>query len=110
MRKYEFIIVGEPFTRASREEQQGYLRALEENVGHWGAKGVVGLGFVWTTDKKVQNRLVMPVRRHLIFALQKAGILSRNAVPKYLFNLEQRIKPAYGGKPEGRITLTEEAE
>lgn len=110
MRRFEFIIPGEPLTRSSREDQVGYLTALETNAGHWGAKGIVGLGFIWTTDKKQKNKLLEAVRRHLIYALMRSTILDRNAYPKHLFCLEQRIKPAYGAKPEGRITLTEESE
>jgi len=110
MRRFEFIIPGEPLTRQSREDQVGYLTALEANAGHWGAKGTVGLGFVWISDKKQRNKLLRPLKNHIIWALQKATILDRNAMPYNLFNLEQRVKPAYGAKPEGRITLTEESE
>jgi hypothetical protein len=110
MRTFSFIIPGEPMSRKSRNEQIGFMAALEEQQDSYGVRGVVGLGFVWTSNRKLRNKILLPTRRHLVYALLKSGLLNRNAFPYNVYNLEQRIKPAYGAPCEGRITLIEESE
>ena len=108
MRTFQFNILGDPITRKGVAEAQGWLTAIQRECGTFGHETVVGLGFEWVTNKKGLNRLVIPTRRHLINALRAAGILSPLCVPKRLYNLEQRVRPAYGGDPIGTVTVKEE--
>jgi|SRR5271169_792383 len=92
-----------------------YLRAIKPQLGEeWGAKGqTLGLGFLWYTNRvKTLNRELPSARKQLIWGLMAVHAISVDVGDggkgKYIYNLEQRFKPCFGGLPTGTIVLREE--
>ncbi len=110
MRQVTFTVPTDIPSYRTKEQVKDYLRALQPQFGkQWGDNGkAVGIGFVWLTKKTAPRNVVLRyVAGYLVNALVAVRVLSPDG-KKYIYNLEQRIKPAYGAQPCGTVILREE--
>lgn len=110
MRTVSFQIDMEiPHGKAGHERLRDYFAAIKPQLHlEWGRMGQpFGLGFTWTTNRRVSNHRLPLVKRYLLRAMIENGIV-RPATRPNVYNLEQRIKPSYGTTPKATVTLKED--